>query len=187
MASTEQLIKAVQEGQMQAFSELVDQHKNLVYSLVMRMVKNSQDAEEVAQDTFVKAFKSIKQFKGESKFSTWLYKIAYFTAINHLREKQLLSSNLDLTDIESEDTTALEQLNQEDRITYLHQAIGYLRPIDRNLVSLYYLDELSIKEIQEITLFTESNIKVRLLRIRKQLNGILKALLNDELQSLRKN
>ncbi len=187
MSNNEQLIKEVQEGKLQPFSELVDQHKNLVYSLVLRMLSNEQDAEEVAQDTFVKAFKSIKQFKGKSKFSTWLYKIAYFTAINHLREKKMLRAKLDLNSIESEEDSALEQLNQEDQSKYLNEAISYLRPIDRNLVSLFYLEELSIKEIEEITGFTASNIKVKLMRIRKQLNGLLKALLNEELQSMLNN
>ena len=187
MSSTELLIRQVQEGQSSAFASLVDQHKNLVYSLVLRMVNNAQDAEEVAQDTFVKAFKSIKQFKGESKFSTWLYKIAYFTAINHLRKNKMLSSSIDLSTIESDDSSALEQLNNEDKQQYLNEALSYLRPIDRNLISLFYLEELSIKEIEDITLFSQANIKVKLLRIRKQLNGILKKLLKNEIQTILKD
>lgn len=187
MSTTETLIQEVQQGNLQAFSGLIDQHKNLVYSLVLRMVKNPQDAEEVAQDAFVKAYKSIKQFKGDSKFSTWLYKIAYFTAINHLRKRQALSSDLDLVHMESEDSGALDQLNQEDQQRYLNEAIAYLRPIDRNLISLFYLEELSIQEIEEITLLSQSNIKVKLLRIRKQLNGILQKLLKNEIQTVIKN
>ncbi len=187
MVNTELLIKQVQAGDVNAFSGLIDQHKNLVYSLVLRMVKNTQDAEEVAQDSFVKAFKSIKQFKGESKFSTWLYKIAYFTSINHLRKSQLLSSPIDLLAVESNDSSALEDLNKEDQEHYIHQALNYLRPVDRNLISLFYLEELSIKEIEEITLFSQANIKVKLLRIRKQLNGILGKLLKDEIQSILKH
>lgn len=187
MSEIELLIQQVQQGKLSAFSSLVDQHKNLVYSLVLRMVNNTQDAEEVAQDTFVKAYKSIKQFKGDSKFSTWLYKIAYFTAINHLRKNDQLSSSIELATIESDDDSALDQLNDQDKSDYLHQALNYLRPIDRNLISLFYLEELSIKEIEEITLLSKSNIKVKLLRIRKQLNGILSKLLQGEIQNILKD
>ncbi|MBL4710196.1 MAG: sigma-70 family RNA polymerase sigma factor [Flavobacteriales bacterium] len=187
MKDTELLIQQVQKGDLNAFSSLIDQHKNLVYSLVLRMVKNSQDAEELAQDTFVKAFKSIKQFKGDSKFSTWIYKIAYFTSINHLRKNKLLSSSIELSTIESQDSSVLEELDKEDQQQYLNKALSYLKPIDRTLISLFYLEELSIKEIEEITLFSQANIKVKLLRIRKQLNGILQKLLKHETQGILKS
>lgn len=187
MVDTELLIKRVQAGDVNAFSGLIDQHKNLVYSLVLRMVKNTQDAEEVAQDTFVKAFKSIKQFKGESKFSTWIYKIAYFSSINHLRKNKLLSSSIELSTIESEDSSVLDELDKEDQKQYLNKALDYLRPIDRTLVSLFYLEELSIKEIEEITLLSKANVKVKLVRIRKQLNGILQKLLQHEINGILKN
>lgn len=184
MSDTQLLIQKAQDGDLQAFSSLIDQHKNLVYSLVLRMVKNTQDAEEVAQDAFVKAFRNIKQFKGKSKFSTWLYKIAYFSSINHLRKNDSLSSSIKVHEIESDDSSAIENLNIEDQQLYINKALGYLRPIDRSLISLFYLEELSIKEIEEITLLSQSNIKVKLSRIRKQLNGIFQMLLRDETQSL---
>ena len=116
MTNEKEHIKSVQSGNVRAFSELVDSHKNMVYSLVLKMVKSSEDAEEVAQDSFVKAFKAIKQFKGESKFSTWLYKIAYFTAINHLRKNKMLTSEVDMSTFQSDDKNENCTLNYCDSI-----------------------------------------------------------------------
>jgi len=178
------LVILAQKGNSEAFADLVEQNRNLVYSLVLQMVETKEEAEEVAQDTFVKAYKSIKQFSHKSKFSTWIYKIAYFTAINHLRGKKQLNSSIDLIEIESEDDSALDLLTAEDRKKYITKAMSYLKPIDRNLLYLFYWKELSLKEIEEITLLTKANIKVKLLRIRKQMNGILTRLLSNEINDL---
>tara|TARA_B100000795_G_scaffold67648_1_gene46570 strand:+ start:3939 stop:4499 length:561 start_codon:yes stop_codon:yes gene_type:complete len=181
------LIKKVQEGDSSAFSELVDQNKNLVYSIVLRMVKNQEDAEEVAQDAFIKAFHQIKKFRGDSKFSTWIYKIAYFCAVDHLRKRKQLNSSIDLISIASDDDSVLDNIHKAEKKEYLNQAIAYLKPIDRNLISMHYMQELSIEEIEKVTLFSHSNIKVKLMRIRKQLNGILTALMKNEIESFIKS
>lgn len=182
MRSEQELITEVQKGNYQVFSQLVDRHKNMVYSLVLRMVPNNQDAEEVAQDSFVKAFKAIKQFNGKSKFSTWLYRIAYFTAINHLRKNKALTSDIDFERIENTDDSALDNMNLADQKEYIDKAMTYLKPIERQLIALFYLEEFSNKEIEKITGLSQSNIKVSLMRIRKKLAGILRALLHDELE-----
>jgi RNA polymerase sigma-70 factor (ECF subfamily) len=182
-----ELIKSVQSGNVKAFSQLVDRHKNMVYSLVYRMVKPTEDAEEVAQDSFLKAFKSIKQFKGDSKFSTWLYRIAYFTAISHLRKNKMLTSEIDMSSFQNSDKSALDMLNDEDQKYHIEEAMNHLKPIERNLITLFYLDEFSNKEIEKITGLTQSNIKVSLLRTRKKLFGIMKKRLNGELETILKN
>lgn len=151
------------------------------------MVKPEEDAEEVAQDTFLKAFKSIKQFKGNSKFSTWLYKIAYFTAINHLRKNKMLTAPIDMSTFENNDKTAIEHLNKEDQQHYITLALDYLKPVERNLITLFYLEEFSNKDIQKITGLTQSNIKVSLMRSRKKLYGIMKKMLDNELKTILKN
>ena len=185
MTNEKELIINVQKGNVRDFSLLVDRHKNMVYSLVFRMVKPEEDAEEVAQDTFLKAFKSIKQFKGDSKFSTWLYRIAYFTAINHLRKHKMLQSPIDMRDFENDDKNAIEDLNTEDQKHYINLALDYLKPIEKNLITLYYLDEFSNKDIEKITGLKQSNIKVTLMRSRQKLFGIMKKMLNKELETIR--
>jgi len=182
-----ELIKSVQSGNVKAFSELVNRHKNMVYSLALKMIGNIEDAEEVAQDSFVKAFKSIKQFKGQSKFSTWLYRIAYFTAINHLRKNKMLTAPIDMSTFSNDDKSAIEQLNQEDQKNYIKKALNYLKPIERTLITLFYLDEFSNKEIEKITGLTSSNVKVTLMRTRKKLFGIMNKILNNELETIIKN
>jgi RNA polymerase sigma-70 factor (ECF subfamily) len=180
------IIKLVQAGNIHAFSELVNRHKNMVYSLVLKMIGNIEDAEEVAQDSFVKAFKSIKQFKGQSKFSTWLYRIAYFTAINHLRKNKLLTATIDMSSFSNNDKSAIEKLNQEEQKKYINQALEHLKPIEKTLITLHYLDEFSNKEIEKITGLTSSNIKVTLMRTRKKLFGIMNKILNNELETILK-
>ena len=182
-----EIIQSIQKGNTQHFSILVDRHKNMIYSLVYRMVKPEEDAEEVAQDTFLKAFKSIKQFKGNSKFSTWLYKIAYFTAINHLRKNKMLTAQIDMSSFENEDQSAIEDLNATDQKYYINLALEHLKPIERNLITLFYLEEFSNKDIEKITGLTQSNIKVSLMRSRKKLYGIMKKMLNGELETILKN
>lgn len=184
MQEEAEIILQVKLGNHKAFTMLVDRHKNMVYALVLRMVSSSEDAEEVAQDAFIKAFKAIRQFKAKSKFSTWLYKIAYFTAINHLRKQKKLMSPIDFGKIENTDESALDTLNSDDRRLYIDKALSYLRPIERQLITLFYLEEFSNKEIGQITGLTQSNIKVSLMRSRKKLAGILNALLRDELEQL---
>lgn len=179
-----EIIKNVQQGNVQAFSKLVDRHKNMVYSLVLKMIGNTEDAEEVAQDTFLKAFKSIKQFKGQSKFSTWLYRITYFTAINYLRKNKMLTARIDMSSFSNQDKSIVEQLNQEDQKKYIKKALEYLKPIEKTLITLFYLDEFSNKEIEEITGLSQSNIKVTLLRTRKKLFGIMNKMLNNELETI---
>ncbi len=187
MVDDKALVSSVQNGNVQAFSQLVDRHKNMVYSLVFKMVKPEEDAEEVAQDSFLKAFKAIKQFKGDSKFSTWLYQIAYFTAINHLRKNKMLTSPLDMRSFCNDDKTAIETLNNEDQKKYIQEALNFLKPIERNLITLFYLDEFSNKEIEKITGLTQSNIKVTLMRTRKKMFGIMKKMLDGELETILKN
>lgn len=187
MEDEKKLIKGVQSGNMKAFSQLVDRHKNMVYSLVYKMVKPDEDAEEVAQDSFLKAFKAIKQFKGNSKFSTWLYQITYFTAINHLRKNKMLTSPIDMSSFDNGDKSAVEALNDSDQKRYIDEAMTYLKPVERNLITLFYLDEFSNNEIEEITGLSQSSIKVTLMRTRKKLYGIMKKILDDELETILKN
>ena len=94
-------IDQVLKGDTKSFAYLIDKHKDMVYTVALRIIRNREDAEELAQDVFVKAFQSIDKFKKESKFSTWLYRIAYNTSISKVRKKKMETSDLDVRIIEN--------------------------------------------------------------------------------------
>ena len=181
-------IERVLKGQTQAYAILVESYKDLVFTICKRITLTDEDAEECAQDTFLKAFKNLETFRQEAKFSTWLFRIAYNTAISKQRrqkhehqstdEKQVL--NLSFDDTES----GYRQLGAAQRSEYISMAIATLPPEEANLVTLYYYNELSIAEIHEVTGIEQSNIKVKLHRARKKLHDSLQRLRKDELEEI---
>jgi len=180
----EHIVSDIKQGKTERFALLVDEYKHMVYALCLKMTNSKEDAEEVAQDTFVKAFLGIKRFKGKSKFSTWLYQIAYFSSIGHLRKKKHHHSNdleIDVTDTNSD---VFSNLIQTEREIKLKEALKFLNPDERAIISLFYLDAFSIKDIAKITKLSESNVKVKVHRIKKKLHNILSASLKNEVHSL---
>lgn len=181
-------IERVINGDVNAFSFLVDKHKGLVFTLALRMLKNAEDAEELAQDTFVKAYNSLKEFKFESKFSTWLYRITYNGAISKLRKKQIEIADFDGTDIPEYEVVSsfnsINDLKRNEQKKYINQAIDQLKEEDALLITLYYYDESSVEEICQITGLTVSNVKVKLHRARKRFYDELKSILKEEVRAI---
>lgn len=185
----ELIIAKVKQGDMVAFNALIDEYKGMAFTLALKMMKNREDAEEVAQDAFVKAYKYINQFEGKSKFSTWLYTIVYNTALTRLKRKKL-----DIQDIEGhviEDSSAYAEsgaewrrLQKDERSSYIQEALELLVSEDQIVITLFYLNENSLAEICEITGWELSNVKVRLHRARKRLLAALEKLLDTEVRSL---
>lgn len=177
-------IDKVLTGDESAFSFLVEKHKHMAYTLALRMVKIREDAEEVAQDAFVKAFYSLKNFRYESKFSTWLYKIIYHISITRLRKKQFEVISIDDDYYRNFDITEtghfLDQLSLKEQNGLIHKAIGRLSAEEGAHITLYYLGESSIKELATITGESKSNIKVKLYRARKKLWILLKNKFKDQ-------
>ncbi len=177
-------INQVLRGNVNAFSFLVNKHKRMAYTLALKLVQIPEDAEEIAQDAFVKAYQSLKDFKGESKFTTWLYKIIYHTSISRLRKKQkdIISIDDDQNgnfDVRETDHF-LTQLTIEEQNTLVRTAIDRLLDEERALITLYYMNECSIKEITSITGDGESNVKIKLFRARKKLWEMLKYRFKDQ-------
>ena len=178
-------INQVLHGNMNAFSFLVEKHKRMAYTLALKLVQVPEDAEEIAQDGFVKAYQSLKQFKGESKFTTWLYKIIYHTAISRLRKKQMEIISMDNDQNRNFDVCEtdhfLSQLTIEEQSVLVRTAVDRLPAEERALVTLYYLNECSVKEITNITGDSESNVKIKLFRARKKLWDLLKYRFKDQI------
>jgi len=177
-------ISKVLNGDTKAFAYLVNSYKDFVYTIAINIVKNSQDAEDIAQETFVKAFKQLHTFNGKSKFSTWLYTITFRTAISSIRKSKLDTNDIDdyVVSNYGDDglVSQLKFLQQEDQKKYIKIALANLTEMDSLVLTLYYLHENTTEEIEEITGLNKNNIKVRIYRARKKLAESLRRTLPKE-------
>jgi len=181
-------LKRAIRGERIGLEYLVQTYQSMAYTIAIRIVKNSEDAEEIVQDSFLKAFKYLSDFRGASKFSTWLYRIVYHTAFSKIQREVLLTSDLDestqyISDNDEKNDPWLGLVNA-DRQKYIGRAIDQLKEDDRVVITLHYIAEKSITEISEITGLGRSAIKMRLLRGRHQLEVLLKRLLTKEFKEL---
>ncbi|CAL2065151.1 RNA polymerase sigma factor [Tenacibaculum sp. 190524A05c] len=171
-------IEKTLKGDTNAFAFLVNNYKVMVFSLAMKMLKSREEAEEISQDTFIKAYKNLSKFKGDSKFSTWLYKIAYRSCLDSLkknREKYHTDTidEITINKINSTDNI-LEEISRKERAVIIKECLDKLPEEERTILWMFYYDELSLKEILEITDLSESNLKVKLHRARKRLLTVVK-------------
>lgn len=181
-------IDKVLQGDTNAFAYLINKYKDMTYTLAMKVVKNHEDAEEVAQDSFLKAYEKLNTFKGNAKFSTWLYTIVYRSAITKIRKKKVTTSDIDDYVIqnhsEGKEFPQIEAMKNDEQQKYVRQAVDSLPEKDALLITLFYMDDNSIEEIEEITGLSQSNVKVKLFRARKKLNTELSVLLKEELKTI---
>lgn len=181
------LLRQAGQGQPQALAQLVRRYQALAYTVALRVVGNPQDAEEVVQDAFLKAFAALAQFQRAAKFSTWLYRIVYNTALTKKRSRPLLSDLPPILETAADYSATAdgwEAMRRADQQKYLALALARLPPEDALVLTLHYLGEQSIAEICVILGKKTSAIKMQLLRSRKQLEQALTQLLPTEFQHL---
>lgn len=171
------IINKVLKGNTNAFSELIDTYKSLVFSLALKMINNREEAEEVCQDAFIKAYKSLHKFKGDSKFSTWLYRITYHTCLDVIKKNKKHNNSFEintvtLNQIHTTDSI-LQTIERKERAKIMDKCLQQLPEEERSILWLFYYEELSLKEIIEVTNLSEANIKVKLHRGRKKLLTIV--------------
>ena len=166
-------IDKVLSGDTAAFAELVNRHKDMVFTITNRVLKSREDAEEIAQDVFLKVFQSLSKFKRESKFSTWVYRIAFNTAVSKVRKKKVEVLAIDENLIENytfdEIIDDTGELSLDDKKKYYEIALKKISEEDNLILTMFYLEEQSIDNISEITGLSVSNVKVKLHRTRKKL------------------
>ena len=171
-----------------AYADLVKRHQRFVFTLAMRFAKTREDAEEIAQDCFIKAYRSLESFQGGSKFSTWLYSIVYTTAMTALRKKRVDTDSIDdeNTYIQIENTGGYDVNNVENksRSFYVNQAIAQLLPDDATIITLFYKGEQSLEEIAQTMGMEANTVKVKLFRARQRLKEKLERNLKDEVKEL---
>jgi len=182
------VIDKIKGGDFSACNFIVDKYKAFVFNICIRIVRNKEDAEEVAQDSFIKAFKSIGDFKHESKFSTWLYRITFNNAISKTRGKKVFNSEINESVSESANLShvsdGLENLNRIDRKIVLKKAMEKLSEEENLLISLYYFEENSIAEVSDITGLEENYIKVKVHRARKKLYHSLSEIMGIKMEDV---
>lgn len=181
-------IGKIKQGDPSAYAVLVDKYKKLAYNVALQLTENREDAEEVAQDAFVKAYQALDTYKGDSKFSTWLYRIVYNTAISRMRKKKLNTKSIDEDYSTSVNVIAtqsnVKKMEVDERKKFINLALERMNGDEKSLLTLFYLEENSVDEVSQVTGLSISNVKVKLHRARKKLYLQLEALLQSEVKAI---
>lgn len=171
-------IEKILNGDTKAFAVLVNRYKYMVYSLAIKMLKNREEAEEVSQDTFVKIFKSLDKFKGDSKFSTWVYRITYNSCLDRIKTYRRNYDTITIDEFTENQIRSLETafdiMERSDREKSVLDCLQRLPVDDKVLLTLFYYEELSLEEISKIVDLDQNNVKVKLFRARKKMATILR-------------
>ena len=168
-----QLIARILDGHAEEFGYFLEHYSQEAFAIVVRLVPQLEDAEELVQDAFVRAFNRLETFEGRSSFSTWICRIAYTTAVSWLRKRRIKYLSIDdqpkLTDTEVD-----EALDDESRIEELRRAISLLKPDEQTLITLYYYDNRPLNDIAYILDAEPNVLATRLHRIRRKLYLLIK-------------
>ena len=184
-----EIISKVLSGDYQAYAGLVDRYQNYVFTLTLRIIKNREDAEEVAQDVFIKAYKYLANFRGDSRFTTWLYTIVNNTCISFLRKKKLEMHSLDNEKIfetaDNQDSGLRANLVElKSKISMVTKAISMLNHDDGEIITLFYKAEQTLDEIAQILGVETNTAKVRLHRARTRLKEKMETYFAQEVKDL---
>ena len=171
-------IDRILQGETNLFAVLVDRYKDMIFTLSLKMIKNREEAEEAAQDTFIKVYNSLSKFKGDSKFSTWIYKISYNNCLDRLKKNKKEDLNISIDEFSSHLVktmdNALSALVDTERKQAIQNCLNLLPSDDNFLLTLFYFEDQSLEEIGKIMNINANNVKVKLFRSRQKLATILK-------------
>ena len=184
--SDRELITQVLQGNQQAFAILVERYQNLVFTVAYRLVNNREDAEELAQSAFVKAYRSLADYRGDAKFSTWLYTIVSSLGLSFLRKKKVdtLSMSNEKVQVVAEAAGggfAANTIETKSRVQMVQKAISMLGPDDAHVLTLFYQGEQTLDEIGRIMGIDPNTAKVKLHRARGRLKKIIETRFTEEL------
>ncbi|MEO0900363.1 MAG: sigma-70 family RNA polymerase sigma factor [Bacteroidota bacterium] len=179
------LVASAKRGEPRAFEVLLKKYRKSVYYMLLKMVKNADDAEDLTQEAFAKAFNSIEKFDSKYAFSTWLFRIATNNTIDFIRKRRVQTVSIDAPiegddgsnmtiDVKDEELNPNEELLKKQRSHYLHMAIDKLPEKYRVLVELRYFKEFSYEEIAQELQIPLGTVKAQLFRARELLNQELK-------------
>jgi RNA polymerase sigma factor (sigma-70 family) len=183
MTNENSLIDRILAGEQQLFAELVNRYKSYAFTIALKILENRPEAEEVAQDAFIKAFQNLGTFNRESKFSTWLYRIAFNTAVSYKRKRKGTYQSIENVIVEY-GNEGEGMMERNDKKKFISQAMSKLNEADSLAITLFYLQEFSLEEIAEITSMQANTVKVRVHRARQRLADELKLILQKEALTL---
>lgn len=181
------LLKRIQAGDRLAYKELINRHKDYAFTVAYRILNSREDAEEIAQDSFLQVFKSIGSFNYEAKFTTWFYRIVFNTALMQKRKNRIFTEDISESSqasLVSNLSDSSEDIRKSERQQAIRQAMQQLQPDDVLLITLFYLQEQSLEEIAAITQISADTAKVKLHRARKRLADEMKKYWKEEVRSL---
>lgn len=167
------LISKAKLGDREALSTLVNNHKEFAFNLALNLVKDNNDAKDIAQQSFLKVLENISKFRSESKFSTWLYRIVYNESMTFLKRKSKTVTKDIKKGIQEDEVYMFGESDKETLYNDLHKSILKLNPNEKMVIMLFYLSGKSINEITKITGFSQTNVKVLMHRSRKKLKDII--------------
>lgn len=187
--SDTELINKVLGGDKAAYADLMKRHQRFVFTLALRFTKNREDAEEIAQDCFIKAYRSLNTFRNTSKFSTWLYSIVYTTAMTFLRKKRLdiqsIDTEIGLLNVENHVSDLnSDEVEHKSKMVFVNRAIDQLLPDDAAVITLFYQGEQSLEEIGQALGMETNTVKVKLHRARHRLKEKIENILHHEVREL---
>lgn len=174
--SEKQKIEAILAGSIDEFGYFVDTYRDMAITISFRICGNTQDAEDIVQNAFVKAYHSLASFRGKSKFSSWFYRIVYNTSLNAVRNKNTNKEYIDFqypTKKATQDLDALQTIEEHERNKMINAAMSKLHPSESMVLTLYYMEDFSTKEIANITGLSKANVKIKLHRGRQNLSNLL--------------
>ncbi|WP_159950755.1 RNA polymerase sigma factor [Polaribacter septentrionalilitoris] len=178
-------ITKVINGDTNAFAYLVDNYKGMIYTLAYKMTKSREEAEEISQDTFIKAYRNLSKFKGDSKFSTWLYRIGYHASLDAIKKNKKSNNTFEINEVTFNQIKSvedvLEGIERKERAEILDKCLTQLPEDECSMIWMFYYDELSLKEIIEVTQLSQANVKVKLHRARKRLLKIVENTVEPEI------
>lgn len=186
--SDEMLIDMALDGSQLAYSLIVERHERMLRAVITRYLKEEEDIQEALQDTFVRMYRALPGFRRECKLSSWLCRIAISTAINRYKSKSRRYEQVSVDAIPEAYhlagiPEALDRIERRETSQWLEQALGQLSGKDATVLTLFYLQGLSVEEICQATCMTSSNVKTRLMRARQRLREVVRQQFHQELMN----
>jgi RNA polymerase sigma factor (sigma-70 family) len=177
-------IERILRGEVAAFKELVERHKDYAFTVALRILNNREEAEEAAQDAFVRAYNALATFNRAAKFSTWFYRIVVNCALTVQQKRKIKTEDLENVKILRGGGDASDGFKQKEQRFFIERALKLLSPDDVVVITLFYLKENSLEEMAESIGIETNTVKVKLHRARKRLADVMQNMMKGEQKNL---